>query len=234
MRLINQVRRDEILKRLPGRDTPKDRAGRAARKSAAVASQSPRTLQTVAEQIRERAGRAFDSARDASKEASESAKKATGRSDEPERIDQVKTVGSVVGAAVAGFASAFFLDPQNGKRRRHVAADKIAAFFRRRAGELRQTADYGAGKAKGAAAEAVSAVVPETEPANDQTLAERVQSQIFRPADAPKGDVNVSVEHGVVYLRGEVDDPSQIDELKQATQQVEGVTEVKALLHART
>ena len=35
-------------------------------------------------------------------------------------------------------------------------------------------------------------------------LAERVKSELFRPADAPKDSVNVSVESGVVYLRGEL------------------------------
>jgi hypothetical protein len=36
------------------------------------------------------------------------------------------------------------------------------------------------------------------------TLARGVESEIFRPADAPKGKVSVNVAHGVVELRGEV------------------------------
>ena len=35
------------------------------------------------------------------------------------------------GGAVAGAVIAFFFDPQNGRRRRHMARDRTAAFFRR-------------------------------------------------------------------------------------------------------
>ncbi len=67
--------------------------------------------------------------------------------------------------------------------------------------------------------------------ANDQHLADRVRSELFRPADAPKGSVNVNVEEGVVYLRGLVDERRDADKLVDKTKDIEGVDEVKNLLH---
>jgi osmotically-inducible protein OsmY len=67
--------------------------------------------------------------------------------------------------------------------------------------------------------------------ANDQALADRVKSEIFRPAESPKDSVSVNVENGVVFLRGEVKRPEQIDELVETTRSVEGVKAVQSLLH---
>jgi len=66
---------------------------------------------------------------------------------------------------------------------------------------------------------------------NDQALADRVKSEIFQPEDAPKGSVNVNVENGVVYLRGEVKRPDQIRKLVEQAGEVDGVTAVESLLH---
>jgi osmotically-inducible protein OsmY len=67
---------------------------------------------------------------------------------------------------------------------------------------------------------------------DDATIADRIRSEIFRPADAPKGSVSVDVQAGVAYLRGEVADQTWIDRLAAETRRVEGVTGVKNLLHA--
>ena len=72
---------------------------------------------------------------------------------------------------------------------------------------------------------------PERPAPNDQALAERVKSEIFQPADAPKGTVNVNVENGVVYLRGEVKRPDQIRKLIEDAAAVDGVAAVENLLH---
>jgi osmotically-inducible protein OsmY len=66
---------------------------------------------------------------------------------------------------------------------------------------------------------------------DDQTLKAKVESEVFRPADAPKGDVNVNVENGVVYLRGQVERPELIDDLESRVRAVQGVREVENLLH---
>jgi osmotically-inducible protein OsmY len=135
--------------------------------------------------------------------------------------------------AAAGAAAAWFLDPNDGARRRSVAQDKAFKYARKGASEVEAQAKYAGGVAKGAAVQAAPGTGREDagERLNDPALAAKVQSEIFRDADAPKGDVSVNVEDGVVYLRGQVDSPEQISQLEQAARQVEGVTAVENLLH---
>jgi osmotically-inducible protein OsmY len=37
---------------------------------------------------------------------------------------------------------------------------------------------------------------------DDAALARKVETELFRDADVPKGDINVNAEDGVVFLRG--------------------------------
>ena len=66
---------------------------------------------------------------------------------------------------------------------------------------------------------------------DDVTLARKVESEIFRPPDAPKDRVSVNVQHGVVELRGEVQRPEDGEQLAAAAERVDGVKEVRNLLH---
>lgn len=68
-------------------------------------------------------------------------------------------------------------------------------------------------------------------PYDDVTLARKVESEIFRDADAPKGTVDVNAENGVVFLRGQVDREEQIQTLASAARSVDGVKDVESLLH---
>ena len=65
---------------------------------------------------------------------------------------------------------------------------------------------------------------------DDVTLARKVESELFRPADAPKGSVSVNVNDGVVELRGELPDQAQIDELGSNAKKIDGVKDVRNLL----
>jgi osmotically-inducible protein OsmY len=66
---------------------------------------------------------------------------------------------------------------------------------------------------------------------DDQTLADRVRSEIFRATDAPKGDVSVDVQAGVAYLRGTADE-AWIERFGAEARKVQGIKGVKNLLHA--
>ena len=136
---------------------------------------------------------------------------------------------AVVGAA-GGATGAYFLDPQQGKRRRHVAFDRLMALARRGKAEGRRKAQYAAGVAKGTTAEAAGAG-DGAESLPDPALADKVRTEIFRGEDAPKGDVNVNAENGVVYLHGEVDPPAERDRLETSARQVKGVRNVVNMLH---
>jgi osmotically-inducible protein OsmY len=128
---------------------------------------------------------------------------------------------------VLGYALAVFFDAQNGKRRRSAARDRTVAIARRLARRSRavpQTA-Y-------AAKQKATHLREERKPQpDDVTLARKVETTIFRDADAPKGQVVVNAVDGVVYLRGEVTRPELVKELEEQTRKVQGVREVQNLLH---
>jgi len=71
---------------------------------------------------------------------------------------------------------------------------------------------------------------PTPEPVDDVTLANKVQTEIFRDADAPKGDVSVDVQAGVAHLRGTVEDDAWIDRLADDAKKVDGIKGVENLL----
>ena len=133
----------------------------------------------------------------------------------------VFALGGALGALLA-----YFFDPQNGRRRRHVTLDRFRS-GRRQAGRV----------GRGVAAEAyglsqkVQHLREEPKDFDDATLAQKVETEIFRPADVPKGRINVNVQNGIVQLRGEVDRPELIDELVDRTRDVQGVRDVENLLH---
>jgi gas vesicle protein len=109
------------------------------------------------------------------------------------------------GAAI-GAAAAHFLDPQSGRRRRHQIRGQAAS--------------------KMHMASAIGADEPD-----DKTLAHKVETEIFRAPDAPKGDVSVDVQAGVVNLRGEVADDQWITRLGDEAGHVDGIKGVNNLLH---
>jgi osmotically-inducible protein OsmY len=106
-------------------------------------------------------------------------------------------------AGAIGAALAYFFDPDNGRKRRVAAIKKAGQRFR-----------------------------PADKPQpDDVTLARKVESEIFRGPDVPKGQINVNVEDGVVYLRGELEQPDLIEDLGAQARKVQGVLAVENLLH---
>jgi osmotically-inducible protein OsmY len=130
----------------------------------------------------------------------------------------------------AGAALAHFLDPDSGRKRRHQVADQAQSKASQAASAVQTQATYVAGQAKGAVREAVPTGTRLESP-DDVTLARKVETEIFRPADAPKGDVSVDVQAGVATLRGEVPDEQWISRLGDEAGHVEGIQGVQNLLH---
>jgi len=135
--------------------------------------------------------------------------------------------------AAAGAAATYFLDPQSGARRRATARDSGLSTAKQQASDVASKVDKAAGHAKGAVASAMPGVSDERKAGQlgDVGLARKVETEIFRAADAPKGKVSVNAENGVVFLRGEVE-RDWIDRLADEAQRVQGVTAVRNLLHA--
>jgi osmotically-inducible protein OsmY len=138
---------------------------------------------------------------------------------------QLLALGAAIGAAIA-----YFFDSQNGRRRRHVTRDRVTSAVR---GTGRRAERAGRGVAAEAygVSQKVQDLKEEPKDFDDVTLARKVETELFRPADAPKGDVVVNVEHGVVVLRGQAQTAEMIDDLVSRARSVQGVRDVESLLH---
>src|SRR5256886_9334297 len=130
-------------------------------------------------------------------------------------------------AGAIGAALAYFFDPDNGRRRRKEAIKRTAKKFRQ-AGQ--QAQGVGA-QASGLKEKATHLKEQEKPQPDDVTLARKVETEIFRDADVPKGKINVNVEDGVVYLRGELEQRDLITDLEKQAKKVQGVLAVENLLH---
>ena len=125
----------------------------------------------------------------------------------------------------------YFLDPQQGARRRNMTRDRTLAFFRK-AGRRSVRAGRGVAAEAYGVTQKITHMREEPKELDDITLARKVESEIFRDRDVPKGNVNVNVVDGVVELRGEIEEPGMIEDLEKAARKVAGVKGVENLLHA--
>ena len=141
----------------------------------------------------------------------------------------MKSVLTFAFGAAAGAAAAHFLDPESGRKRRNQMRDQAQSTATSAASAVQTQAQHAAGVVKGAAHTATPTGTRLEEP-DDVTLARKVETEIFRPHDAPKGTVSVDVQAGVAYLRGEAP-PEWIERLAGGARAVEGIQGVKNLLH---
>src|SRR5712691_6319631 len=122
--------------------------------------------------------------------------------------------------AALGAALVYFFDPDNGRRRRKVTIDRLAGLYRR---QNRRLVRGIVSKAHGLKQKATHRrEEPKPQP-DDVTLARKVETEIFRGADVPKGKINVNAENGIVVLRGEAKTPEMIEDLAKKAREVQGV-----------
>jgi osmotically-inducible protein OsmY len=153
-------------------------------------------------------------------------------------------VGRLAGIAAAlltafgvGAAAEYFIfDRRHAALRRHMARDRVGARVRRRLRDAVKRAKYLEGVAEGRANKAAHARPGggAREPVDDLTLAQKVESVAFREAGVPKDHVNVNAEAGIVYLRGRLERDEQVDRLVRATRAIQGVKDVRSLVHTRS
>jgi gas vesicle protein len=145
-------------------------------------------------------------------------------------MDEKRDLGKFVFGGVVGTLGALFFDPQQGRRRRKELVDRTGALLRR-SGRRAERAGRGVGARVYGMSQQVQHLKEEPKDFDDVTLARKVESEIFRDADVPKGQIDVNVQAGVVQLRGEVPSPDMLDDLVEKTRKVQGVRDVESLLH---
>jgi hypothetical protein len=133
-----------------------------------------------------------------------------------------------LGAAV-GAGLVYFLDPDRGKGRRAQTRDRLAATFRRAGRAAGKRRRLSQGPITGLAAR-VAGAVSSRESMNDATLTAKVESELFRDAEVPKGRINVNAENGTVILRGVAESRDQIEQLLAQTASIAGVRVARSLL----
>ncbi|HET8568580.1 MAG TPA: BON domain-containing protein [Candidatus Limnocylindria bacterium] len=138
-------------------------------------------------------------------------------------------IGVLAGAALAALLS-YFLDPDQGKRRRSVLRDRTAGLLRRAGAATAKQARHVASDAAGTA-ERLRHLTRERVDYDDVTLARKVETELFRDPSVDKGGMNVNVEHGCVVLRRQVEHPGDIDAIERRVRAIEGVYDVRNLLH---
>jgi osmotically-inducible protein OsmY len=134
-------------------------------------------------------------------------------------------------AAAIGAALAYFFDPTSGRRRRATTAQRVPGFFRHRGREAARMGRAASAEAYGLKQKATHLRERPKGDLDDATIAHKVETELFRPADVPKGQINVNVQDGVVQLRGEVPSPDLIEDLVDKARSIQGVRDVENLLH---
>lgn len=136
----------------------------------------------------------------------------------------------VIAGAVAGAVAVYFLDPERGRARRAMFVDWSSARLRR---GWRAVNRWGkqTGTTAAALPQRMVTLRSAPPPVDDLTLRDRVESEVLRNRDLPKGQINFDVESGVVTVRGQVDNAYQIATIEKAVLKVPGVSGVENLLH---
>ena len=73
--------------------------------------------------------------------------------------------------------------------------------------------------------------IREDRPMDDAAIASLVRTKVLGRPDLDTGNLVVDVVQGVVFLRGDLKDRRQVDEIVNLTGAVPGVQEVKDLIH---
>jgi len=134
-------------------------------------------------------------------------------------------------ACVAGGAALMYLlDPNMGRRRRKMTADRSAATLRRMlrdAGHTRRRM----GASIGGRMQALIHIRAAEQLLDDTTLARKVESILYRDPTIHKGNLNINCEHGTVMVRGVVETTDQIRDIEARVRMIDGVQDVHSLLH---
>jgi hypothetical protein len=138
---------------------------------------------------------------------------------------------SILTGAIVGAAAAYLFDPERGHARRAMLGDRVGAQVRRGWRKVNQLGTRTSASAAAFPQRMVQLRSMRPRPADDLTLRDRVESEVFRNPDLPKGRINFDIESGIVTIRGQVENAYQIANVEKAVLKVPGVAGVENLLH---
>jgi osmotically-inducible protein OsmY len=133
-----------------------------------------------------------------------------------------------IGAAMAGAAVAYFMDPDSGAARRARTKSQSAARWRDLLADMKARIEYQKGVARGLKHDVASTFREDREFDDDQ-LVQKVRSEALGPwiqRTGHTGDVDVTVEDGEVTVEGSIDEPDRRHGLLELIENVEGVLTV--------
>lgn len=212
------------------------RSGRNARDTARVSAATAReTARRSAATARETAQRSAQrSAKWAGERMREAQEQVAGRVlARRAKAERRKRFLWLAAGSAAGATLAALFDPVRGKARRARIVDQSTAFFRRRGRRVGRFGRKLGHDLEGFRERQVYGRTGEYVAPNDETLKQKVESEVLGRADVPKGSILVNAEDGVIVLRGQVDTPEQVNHVESLVLKVDGVIEVQNLLHVK-
>jgi hypothetical protein len=136
-------------------------------------------------------------------------------------------------AFVIGAGTAYFLDPRQGRRRRHLVRDRLFALVRRSRRLLVKEARLASGHARALSAQVRRDGDRAERPTDPATVVQRIRSDAFREAGISTKDVDVRVDDGVATLQGSVPSDEAADALVSRVAEMPGVRDVAAMLRVQ-
>jgi osmotically-inducible protein OsmY len=127
---------------------------------------------------------------------------------------------------VLGVGLAYYLDPQNGKRRRRMVVDRAASVARRLGRLAGKKARYAAGRGRGVAAGVEGKLSSDPVATDDATVLQRIRSDALRDVGLSTKEIDVDVRDGVATVEGTVDSTALGDDLVARVRAVPGVKDV--------
>ena len=139
---------------------------------------------------------------------------------------------AATGGIALGALLQYFLDRTAGRRRRHTARDRAMSRLRRGERRAALRARRAESRALGIARRTVNAARRgQREPLDEAALAHKVESELYRRARVPKGQISINAEDGIVFLRGVIDRQQDIERIGAVARQIAGVRDVETLIH---
>ena len=142
-----------------------------------------------------------------------------------------RSIACILLAGGIGAALMYFLDPHQGNRRRKMAVQQVVGSYHHSSKRLIHASRATSSHLRGLW-QRLTHLKPAAKPTpNDETLTQRVRSQLLRDPHLSRHRININSEYGVVVLRGEVEHQEQIRHLEKEARHIPGVLDVHNLLH---